>query len=96
MTVARLARENLRYYLVATVMKTARVSKKDHRKYNLSCPIINGKLPISGAQMIDLWPCNHLGFTFGDFLPHLVEMAKRTDIGYVVFNEAGRKYTKIS
>lgn len=96
MTVARLARENLRYYLVGTVLETVKVTKEDHKKYNYSWPIIKGKLPVSDKQMIEMWPCNHLGFVYGNYLPHLVEMAERLDIGYLIFDEKGRKYSKIS
>ncbi|MDD5688076.1 MAG: hypothetical protein PHE88_09630 [Elusimicrobia bacterium] len=95
-TVARLARQNLRYHIVATVIKTVNVKKEDHKKYNFSWPIILGKLPITDRQIIDLWPCNHLGFVYGNYLPHIVEMAERLDIGYTIYDEAGKKYTKIS
>jgi L-fucose isomerase-like protein len=96
MTVARLARENLRYSLVATVLETVKVAKADHKKYNLSWPIIKGKLSITDEQMIEMWPCNHLGFVYGNYLPHLVEMAERLNIGYLIYDENGRKYAKIS
>lgn len=96
MTVARLARENLRYYLVGTVLETVPVAREDHRKYNFSWPIIKGKLPISDNQMIEMWPCNHLGFVYGNYLPHLVEMAERLDIGYLIFDENGRRYARPS
>ncbi|MBI5361303.1 MAG: hypothetical protein HZA48_12065 [Planctomycetes bacterium] len=96
MTVARLARENLRYFMTATVIETTEVRKEDHKKYNLSWPIILGKLPVPDKQMIEMWPCNHLGFTYGNYLPHLVEMAERLDIGYLVYDETGRKHAKIS
>jgi len=95
-TVARLARENLRYKLVATVMETVPVSKNEHNKYNYSWPIIKGRLPISGKQLIDLWPCNHLGFSFGDLTPALAEMAQRLDIGYKIYDAKGRAYYKLS
>lgn len=36
MTIARLARENLRYYLVATTIETIKVSLEEHKKYNLA------------------------------------------------------------
>lgn len=96
MTVARLARENLRYFLVATVLETVKVNKADHRKYNYSWPIILGRLPITDSQMIEMWPCNHLGFVYGNYLPHLVEMAERLDIGYLVYDQNGRKFTRTS
>jgi L-fucose isomerase-like protein len=92
MTVARLARENLRYYLAATVIKTLDVSPEEHKRYNLSWPIIRGQLPISDGQMIDLWPCNHLGFAYGDWTPHLVEMAQQLGIGFRVIDSQGMEY----
>lgn len=96
MTIARLGRENLRYQLIATVMDTIDVSPEEHLKYDLSWPIIKGKVPISGEALIDIWPCNHLGFAFGDYTPHLVEMAHRLDIGYRIYDENGREYYKAS
>jgi len=96
MTVARLARENLRYKIVATTLKTIPVTLAEHKKYNVSWPIIKGRLPISDQQMIDLWPCNHLGFSYGDLTPALAEMAHRLDIGYKIYDATGREYSKIS
>ena len=96
MTVARLGRENLRYQLVATVMDTVDVGPDEHELYNYSWPIIKGEVPISDQLLIDVWPCNHLGFAYGDFLPHLVEMAQRLDIGFRVFGADGREYYKPS
>jgi len=94
MTIARLGRENLRYQLVATVMDTIDVSPEEHNNYNFSWPIIRGKVPIPGEVLIDIWPCNHLGFTFGDYTPQLVEMAQRLDIGFRIYDEKGREYYK--
>ncbi len=94
MTVARLGRENLKYQIVATIINTIDVPKDCHKKYNLSWPIILGKLPIPDEVMIKNWPCNHLGFAFGDYTPHLVEMAHRLDIGYKVFDASGREHYK--
>lgn len=96
MTIARLARENLRYHLVATTIETIKVSLEEHKKYNLAWPIIKGKIPIPEETLIDVWPCNHLGFAYGDLTPHLVEMAHRLDIGYRVFDINGREYSKPS
>ena len=62
MTIARMARENLRYYLVGTVLNTIDVGPEEHERYNVSWPIIRGMVPISGEELIRLWPCNHLGF----------------------------------
>ena len=92
MTVARLARENLRYQLVATVIETVNISPHEHEKYTYSWPIIKGRIPIKEEVLIDVWPCNHLGFTYGDFTPHLVEMAHRLKIGYRVFDSKGREH----
>ncbi len=96
MTVARLGRENLRYTIVATVIKTVEVDPKEHERYNPSWPIIKGKIPIPDQLLIDIWPCNHLGFAYGDYTPHLAEMAQRLDIGFRIFDERGREYYKAS
>lgn len=92
MTVARLGRENLRYQLVATVIETVDVSPEEHRRYDFSWPIIRGRIPIPDALMIDVWPCNHLGFAFGDWTPHLAEMAYRLNIGFRIFDRQGREH----
>lgn len=89
MTIARLARENLRYYLVGTVLDTMEVSPEEHMRYNVSWPIIRGRVPISGEELIRLWPCNHLGFVYGDYTPHLVELSARLGIGYRVYDRNG-------
>ena len=34
--------------------------------------IVKSKLPITDQQMIKMWPCNHLGFAYGNYLPHLL------------------------
>jgi L-fucose isomerase-like protein len=86
MTIARLARENLRYYLAGTVLNTIAVSPDEHERYNVSWPIIRGRVPISGEELIRLWPCNHLGFIYGDYTPHLVELAARLGIGYRIYD----------
>jgi L-fucose isomerase len=96
MTIARLGRENLRYQLVATVMETVAVKPEDHRKYDLSWPIIWGKIPIPDEIMINCWPCNHLGFTYGDYTPALVELCNRLGIGYRIFDKTGREYFRPS
>ena len=96
MTVARLARENLRYQLVATVIETIDVDPGEHERYNYSWPIIKGKIPIPDEVLIDVWPCNHLGFAFGDLTPELVEFAHRVGIGYKIFAEDGKEYSRPS
>jgi len=95
-TVARLARENLRYVLVATVVETIEVDPDEHERYNYAWPMIKGKLFIPEDTMIDMWPCNHLAFTYGDYTAHLVEFAHRLDIGFKVFDRNGLEYTKPS
>lgn len=94
MTVARLGRENLRYKMVATVIETLDVDPSEHEKFNTSWPIIKGKIPMRGEELVDIWPCNHLGFAYGDFTPHLAELAHRLDIGYLIYDKNGRKYQK--
>ncbi|MGQ9680165.1 MAG: L-fucose/L-arabinose isomerase family protein [Candidatus Bathyarchaeia archaeon] len=96
MTVARLGRENLRYRMVATVIETLNVNPSEHERFNSSWPIIKGKIPIRGEELIDVWPCNHLGFTYGDLTPHLAELAHRLDIGYTIYDINGRKHEKPS
>ena len=96
MTVARLGRENLRYTMVVTVIKTVEVDPQEHQRYNVSWPIIKGKIPIPDQLLIDIWPCNHLGFAYGDYTPHLAEMAHRLDIGFRIFDAGGREYYKAS
>ncbi|MDI6784634.1 MAG: hypothetical protein QME64_11155 [bacterium] len=96
LTIARLGRENLRYQLVATVIETVPVSPKEHDTYNPSWPIIKGKIPIPDRVLIDVWPCNHLGFAYGDLTAELVEMAHRVNIGYRIFDATGREYFKAS
>jgi L-fucose isomerase-like protein len=89
MTIARVARENLRYYVVGTVLNTIDVSPEEHERYNLSWPIIRGTTPVSGEELIRLWPCNHLGFAYGDYTAHLVELASRLGIGYRIYDRNG-------
>ena len=94
MTIARFARENLRYQLIATVIETLDVDPSEHEKYTYSWPIIKGRIPIPDEVLIDVWPCNHLGFTFGDVTPELVELGQRMGIGYRIFSADGREYSK--
>jgi len=93
-TVARLGRENFKYYLAATIVKTVEVSMEEHKRYNFSWPIIKGKLPINEEKMINLWPSNHLAFSYGDFTPHLVELSEKLGIGYKIFDSNGIEYLK--
>lgn len=94
MTIARLSRENLRYKLVAAVIETIEVDSSEHMRYNPSWPIIKGRIPISDEKLIEIWPCNHLAFAFGDLTPHLAELAHRLDIGFIIYDAEGRRYTK--
>jgi len=94
MTVARLGRENLRYKLVATVIETVDVDPSEHERYNASWPLIRGRIPISDEELISVWPCNHLGFAYGDLTPELAEVAHRLDIGYTIYDRDGRRYHK--
>jgi L-fucose isomerase-like protein len=94
MTVARMGRENLRYRLVAAAIETLEVDPAEHEKYNASWPIIKGRIPISDEELISVWPCNHLGFAYGDLTPHLAEVAHRLDIGFTVYDRNGRKYQR--
>ncbi|MDO8685424.1 MAG: hypothetical protein Q7J78_01995, partial [Clostridiales bacterium] len=96
MTVARLYRENLRYAIVAMAVETVEPDPDIHSKYSYSWPVILARTPIRDEQVIDLWPCNHLGFSYGDFTPHLVEMAERLGIGYTVYDLKGNHYKKES
>lgn len=94
-TIARVARENLRYYLVGTVLSTVDVDEEEHENYNLSWPIMRGKVPMSGEELIELWPCNHLGFVYGDYTPHLVELAAKLGIGYRVYDRNGVLHSNV-
>jgi L-fucose isomerase-like protein len=94
MTVARLGRENLRYGLVATVIETVHVDPSEHEKYNTSWPIIKGRIPMPDEELIAVWPCNHLGFAYGDITPELAEVAHRLDIGFTIYDREGRRYQK--
>jgi len=96
MTIARMARENLRYYMVGTVLHTVDVLAEEHENYNLSWPIIRGRVPIPGEELIRLWPCNHLGFVYGDCTPHLVELAAKLGIGYRVYDRNGILHESIT
>ncbi|RJS89308.1 hypothetical protein CW700_04760 [Candidatus Bathyarchaeota archaeon] len=96
MTIARLGRENLRYQLVATVIRTIDVSPEEHERYNYSWPLIRGEIPIPDEVLIDVWPCNHMGFAYGDLTPALAEMAHRLGIGYRIFDATGREHYKPS
>lgn len=96
MTFARLHRENLRYGLVGMVVETVQPDVEDHKKYSESWPIIYGKTPISDREVIDLWPCNHLGFTYGDLAAELIEFAERENIGYTIVDKKGNIYKKLT
>ncbi|MFP3950570.1 MAG: hypothetical protein ACLFVP_00270 [Candidatus Bathyarchaeia archaeon] len=94
MTIARLGRENLRYRLVASVIETLDVDPSEHKRYDVSWPIIKGRIVMPEEELIRIWPCNHLGFAYGDITPALAEVAQLLDIGYTIYARDGRKYTK--
>ncbi len=95
-TVARLGRENMRYYLAATVIETVDVDPKEHERYSVSWPILRGKIPLSERALATMWPSNHLAFTFGDYTPHLVELAEQLDIGYRIVDGNGNEHLRPS
>ena len=78
------------------VIKTEIVKIEDHKKYNFSWPIILGRLPegFSGKQMINIWPCNHLGFVEGDVAAKLAALAEELEIGYRIVDKKGFEYYK--
>jgi L-fucose isomerase-like protein len=75
-------------------METLPVEPEEHEKYNPSWPIIKGKIPMTDEEIISVWPCNHLGFAYGDLTPVLAEIAHRLDIGYTIYDADGNKYHK--
>ncbi len=93
-TVARLGRENMRYYLAATVMQTVDVAAEQHERYNPSWPIMRGKIPMEDRDLIAMWPSNHLAFTFGDLTPHLAELCESLAIGYSIVDADGNRYER--
>lgn len=95
-TVARLGRENMRYYLAGMVVETVDVDPKEHERYNVSWPILRGKIPLPDRALAAMWPSNHLAFTFGDLTPNLVELAEQLDIGYRVIDAAGNEHYRAS
>ena len=95
-TVARLGRENMRYYLAGTVVETVTVDPQEHERYNVSWPILRGKIPLSEQALAAMWPSNHLAFTFGDYTAHLVELAEQLGIGYRIVDAAGIEHWRAS
>jgi len=95
-TVARLGRENMRYYLAGMVIETVDVNPREHERYNVSWPILRGKVPLPDKALAAMWPSNHLAFTFGDWTPHLVELAERLGIGYRIIDSDGNEYYRAS
>ncbi len=95
-TVARLGVENGRLHMVATIMDTRDVRASRHKAYNEAWPIIEGFIPVSDTVISSKWPSNHLGFVYGDYLPHLVELSEQLGIGYTVWNRNGRHLYKPS
>lgn len=96
MTVARLGVENGRLYMVACPMDTIDVDVSRHESYNRAWPIIEGHIPVDDRVMGRKWPSNHLGFVYGDWIPQLIELAERMGIGYLVWDDAGREFSRPS
>lgn len=95
-TVARLGRENMRYYLAGMVIETVDVTPQEHERYNVSWPILRGRVPMEEKALAAMWPSNHLAFTFGDLTPHLVELAEQLGIGYRVIDGSGNEHYRPS
>jgi L-fucose isomerase-like protein len=95
-TLARLGVENGRLYLAATVMDTYDVDESRHQAYNEAWPIIEGYVPATDKILAKQWPSNHLGFVYGDYLPHMVELADQLGIGYIIWDRDGRQSYKPS
>ncbi len=96
LTVARLGLENGRLHLVACPLDTVDVPPERHRAYNEAWPILEGHVPVPDTVLGRKWPSNHLGFVYGDWIPHLVELAERLDLGYTIWDEAGREHWRAS
>ena len=96
MTVARLGVENGRLYLVACPLRTTEVSPDRHASYNRAWPIIEGEIPVTDQVMGRKWPSNHLGFVYGDHIPALIELAERMGLGYLIWDGAGREFSRPS
>jgi L-fucose isomerase-like protein len=86
----------MRYYLAGMVVETVDVDPKEHERYNVSWPILRGKIPLPDRALAAMWPSNHLAFTFGDLTPNLVELAEQLDIGYRVIDAAGNEHYRAS
>jgi L-fucose isomerase-like protein len=95
-TVARLGVENNRLHMVATIMDTRDVKTSRHKAYNEAWPIIEGTIPVSDRVISSRWPSNHLGFVYGDYLPHLVELSEQLGIGYTIWDRGGKHLYKPS
>ncbi|RMH04416.1 MAG: hypothetical protein D6702_03255 [Planctomycetota bacterium] len=96
MTVARLGVENGRLHLVACPLRTVDVPVERHQAYNPSWPIIEGEVPVSDQVLGRRWPSNHLGFVYGDWTAALIELAERMDLGYTIWDRAGREHHRPS
>ena len=95
-TVARLGVENGRLHMVATIMDTRDVKASRHKAYNEAWPIIEGIIPVSDKVISSRWPSNHLGFVYGNYLPHLVELSGQLSIGYTIWDRGGKYLYKAS
>lgn len=96
MTVARLGVENGRLYMVACPMDTVDVDPERHQVYNQAWPIIEGRIPVPDRIMGRRWPSNHLGFVYGDYIAALIELSERMGIGYLIWDQNGREYSRPS
>jgi L-fucose isomerase-like protein len=95
-TLARLGVENGRLYLAATIMDTYDVDVSRHGAYNEAWPIIEGYVPVTDRVLGRQWPSNHLGFVYGDYLPHMAELAEQLGIGYTIWDRDDRQSYKPS
>ncbi len=95
-TLARIGSENGRLHLVAMGMATIDVDPGRHDHYNKAWPIIEGMVPVTDRVLGKLWPSNHLGFVYGDYIAELAELAEQMGIGYTVWEIGGREYRKPS
>jgi hypothetical protein len=77
-------------------MDTYDVDESRHKSYNEAWPIIEGYVPVTDRILARQWPSNHLGFVYGNYLPHVVELAEQLGIGYIVWDRDGRQSYKPS
>jgi L-fucose isomerase-like protein len=95
-TLARIGVERGRLHLVAMGMETIDVDQSRHCEYNQAWPIIEGVVPVTDRVLGKLWPSNHLGFVYGDWLAELAELAEQMGLGYTIWERDGREYRRPS